>query len=310
MNTSTVRCAFTLIELLVVLTILGLLAALLFPVFAKVRENGRRTSCQSNERQVGLALLQYAADNDAYFPNAFTPHNAGDWALQVFPYVKDPAVYRCPDDSTTDGELNVPLPVVHYFVDSYALNSNLQGPPAPDLTRTGDMNEKQILPSFSESVLAAPAKTVMLFEAEGDAVALTTPSNEYIGCAASGSGGDPATPGSPWVSGCRPSAAGVSFSPLYATGTIGGRVPVYSQGNVGQLVGGLEATDPRHGAGANYLACDGHAVWLRPEGVSGGKSQPPGGANCGQDDAEALCSGSSAAAGTANSRYALTFSVK
>ena len=309
MNTQNTRRAFTLIEMLVVVTIIGLLAALLFPVFAKVRENGRRTSCLSNERQIGLALLQYTADNDAYFPNAFTPHNAGDWALQVFPYVKDPAVYRCPDDPTLDGELNFPLPVVHYFVDSYAINSNLQGPPVSDFTPTGDI-VRQILPSFSESVLAAPTKTVMLFEAQDDAAALTTPSNEYMGCAASGSGGDPATPGSPWVGGCRPAAGFVSATPLYATGAIGGRVPVYSQGNFGLLIGGLEATDPRHGAGANYLACDGHAVWLRPESVSGGKSQPPGGANCGQDDAGALCSGGSTAAGTANSRYALTFSVR
>ena len=305
MNIATARRGFTLIELLVVVTIVGLLAALLFPVFAKVRENGRRTSCQSNERQVGLAIVQYAADNDAYFPNAQTPHNAGNWTLQVFPYVKSAAVYRCPDDPTEDGEeWNT-----HFSVDSYAINSDLQGPPASDFNSSGDI-VLQMLPSYSEPVLTAPAKTVLLFEVAGDATALTPSGDEYIYCAASGSGGDPATPGFPWASGCRPNAGGVSSGPLYATGAIGGRVPLWSNGTTGQLVGGIQSIDPRHGAGANYLACDGHVAWLRPESVSGGKSQPLGGAGCGQDDAGAMCGGSNTAAGTGNSHYSLTFSVK
>ena len=305
----TLKKGFTLIELLVVMTIIGLLAALLFPVFAKVRENGRRTACLSNEKQLGLAISQYAADNDAYFPNTQSPDNADDWTLQVFPYIKSASVYRCPDDPTEDGDINLPGWTTHYYVDSYAINADLQGPPAPKFDPTAAFVLK-MLPSYSEGVLAAPAKTVLLFEVADDTTALTPPGDEAVACAASGSAGDPSTPSPPFAEGCRASAAGISAGVNYATGLIGGRGLVLSNGTSGQVIGGLQSTDPRHGAGANYLACDGHGVWLRPEAVSGGGSQPAGGAACGQDDTAAGCAGTGKAAGTGSSRYALTFSVK
>jgi prepilin-type N-terminal cleavage/methylation domain-containing protein/prepilin-type processing-associated H-X9-DG protein len=100
---------FTLIELLVVIAIIAILAAILFPVFAKVREKARQTSCLSNEKQIGLGLIQYDQDNDetvckAWFGGggygASDPRNASDkhkWMDAIYPYVKSTQVFHCPD---------------------------------------------------------------------------------------------------------------------------------------------------------------------------------------------------------------------
>src|SRR5665213_963172 len=98
------RSGFTLIELLVVIAIIAILAAILFPVFAKVREKARQTSCLSNEKQLGLGLIQYAQDNDEFFVCGINangdPVNGKGWAGEVYPYVKSTSVYHCPDDPT------------------------------------------------------------------------------------------------------------------------------------------------------------------------------------------------------------------
>jgi len=85
--------AFTLIELLVVIAIIAILAAILFPVFAQVREKARQTTCASNEKQIGLAILQYSQDYDesfpiASYPNADTTLGNVNWQFEVDPYVK------------------------------------------------------------------------------------------------------------------------------------------------------------------------------------------------------------------------------
>ena len=91
------RKGFTLIELLVVIAIIAILAAILFPVFQKVRENARRASCESNEKQIGIAFTQYEQDGDEQTPGS-TQWGYG-WAEKIQPFVKAKGVFQCPDDT-------------------------------------------------------------------------------------------------------------------------------------------------------------------------------------------------------------------
>jgi len=102
------KAAFSLVELLVVVAIIAILAAILFPVFARARENARRSSCQSNLRQIGLGALQYTQDYDETLFRSFYGSATADsdattnykWMDAIFPYVKNEQVFVCPSDST------------------------------------------------------------------------------------------------------------------------------------------------------------------------------------------------------------------
>lgn len=96
---------FTLIELLVVIAIIAILAAILFPVFARARENARRASCQSNLKQIGIGLMQYTQDYDEKLPyiesgGVATPTSfVSDtllWPDVLQPYIKSTQVFVCP----------------------------------------------------------------------------------------------------------------------------------------------------------------------------------------------------------------------
>jgi prepilin-type N-terminal cleavage/methylation domain-containing protein/prepilin-type processing-associated H-X9-DG protein len=90
---------FTLIELLVVIAIIAILAAILFPVFARARENARRASCQSNLKQIGLGIMQYIQDYDEKYPVAWHgPYTAPTATLvdDLDPYIKSKQIWKCP----------------------------------------------------------------------------------------------------------------------------------------------------------------------------------------------------------------------
>ena len=110
---------FTLIELLVVIAIIAILAAILFPAFARARENARRASCMSNLKQIALGTKQYTQDYDEQFPPRRDPADLGGtwggWANLVQPYIKSAQVFQCPSESTPPGGMDSFTAAVDYF---------------------------------------------------------------------------------------------------------------------------------------------------------------------------------------------------
>ena len=100
------RRAFSLIEILVVIAIIAILAAILFPAFARARENARRTSCQSNLKQIGLGIMQYTQDYDERYPyqaadfiSDFSSSSTAvqaNWQRGIYPYTKSWQILKCP----------------------------------------------------------------------------------------------------------------------------------------------------------------------------------------------------------------------
>jgi len=134
--------AFTLIELLVVIAIIALLAAILFPVFARARENARRSSCGSNLRQIAMGVLQYAQDYDERMPPFFGVNeyvdstgntleaslSFGGFRPLVEPYMKSSQVFACPSDS---GSALTPTPYYNrsdWNFSSYGFNGFISTP--------------------------------------------------------------------------------------------------------------------------------------------------------------------------------------
>ncbi len=147
------RAAFTLIELLIVIAIVALLAAILFPVFARARETARKSSCQSNLKQIGLAVMQYTQDNDERYPSTYiTPAGLVSWMQYVQPYAKSTQIFLCPSDTTrTDlpSSANSSPGYVSPFPTSYGLNALFTTGGHPNLV------------GIMASAIAQPATTVL-----------------------------------------------------------------------------------------------------------------------------------------------------
>jgi prepilin-type N-terminal cleavage/methylation domain-containing protein/prepilin-type processing-associated H-X9-DG protein len=296
---------FTLIELLVVIAIIAILAAILFPVFAKVREKARQTACLSNIRQLGLALIQYVNDNDQQTPSC-APNGASNcpagWASRILPYVGTPTLYVCPDDSTatTAGGQNV---------SSYGLNADTI---LDDAQQTGR--------SYAQSAYTEPDKTVWLFEVSGDTSEdITNPSTSQVYPHGDWSYGGASPVG--WGQGKND-----NYADPYGANAEGGGGTSATDGHLQYATGQFGYSTvcdnflvtPRHTGGSNYLMADGHAKWFRGSAISAGYNNPtvgnPGGTNTCADEPgysnnlTELCAANTSAVGTNNS-FGATFSI-
>ncbi len=153
------RKGFTLIELLVVIAIIAILAAILFPVFARARERARQTSCLSNLRQLGLAAMMYAQDYDERMVHYYRYMPAGSdnlywWGDILQPYINNYQLLECPSDAWTYSSRRPPgLP--DPLVCSYAL---------PNIHTRDDGSSVPRISGSKMAVLETPAETILFAE--------------------------------------------------------------------------------------------------------------------------------------------------
>jgi prepilin-type processing-associated H-X9-DG protein len=107
----------------------------MFPVFAKVREKARTASCQSNLKQLGIAISMYVTDHDSVFPkreNVDDWNRRGGWMVAVYPYVKNAQLYLCPSDEdpyAPAGLTGAPVTRISYMSSSFAVSNPPKGEP-------------------------------------------------------------------------------------------------------------------------------------------------------------------------------------
>lgn len=221
---------FTLIEILVVVAIIGLLAAILFPVFARVRENGKRTACTSNLKQLALAARMYSQDyTQTYMPiqladaadvSATNPYG---WADAMSPYIKSIQLFQCPSDTRPVCAAGHGLPV----------DPTINKLKPSDTTATCGYTDYQMNAEMGEVTreqVKSPTQTILFTEGSGNLSRLTG-------------------------NGCRTTAAGSATDAIF-TSPYGCTVST-ATGVLDNRAGS------RHLDGYNFAFADGHVKWFK-----------------------------------------------
>jgi prepilin-type N-terminal cleavage/methylation domain-containing protein/prepilin-type processing-associated H-X9-DG protein len=236
------RRGFTLIELLVVIAIIAILAAILFPVFAQAREKARQSSCLSNMKQIGIALMQYMQDYDELTPAdtrlpvpasgpAVPPTTQITWSIALTqPYLKNVGVLKCPSDGApqlrSDGLLGARPATdtgASYVLTASTPTGTQGGDAAGDAWGIARWN------GLSQAEISAPADTIAIAEQH-----------------------------TPTILG------GNARQTLYWWGRY-----ITAQGATGANTSGLKAdcmVADRHSGGGNFIFADSHARFF-PRGV-------------------------------------------
>lgn len=239
---------FTLIELLVVIAIIAILAAILFPVFARARESARTTQCASNVRQIGSAMKMYAQDNEEKLPALRAPYQGLTnvyiyWMDLIMPYAKSEQIFVCPNDNPLrPNSFTFPNGVTSLLArTSYAMRDMYREP--------GAASTATYIPGTTDGVHQDVASTAIVRCTHGIPVTGTTATTisksaaegriYYDYASIYGIGSKQNT-----ICGIQPSSQ-VALKPANA-----------------QDVSDTWKADMLHSEGVNYLYMDGHVKWL------------------------------------------------
>jgi prepilin-type N-terminal cleavage/methylation domain-containing protein/prepilin-type processing-associated H-X9-DG protein len=244
----TARRGFTLIELLIVIAIIAILAAILFPVFARARENARKASCLSNLKQLGLGIMQYSQDYDEYNPPAAGYAGQSNWwdaswVTITQPYVKSVQIFRCPSDTADKTKGGWVRDGISYQINAYVNDfwNGRYGATTPG----GDWIYNDWARPVSLAKINQPATTILVGERHNGEM-------QSLGTGASGDGngyvGSAPFTGVNWMD----SWFGV------------GEIPDGTRTGTGYPLRGNGTSTAAHNEIANYLFCDGHAKAMRP----------------------------------------------